>query len=270
MQYPQILVYISGARTVSKLLLTDDSASQKSSLNFDSLWHLYTNWFEEPNVRRGGWSGVIKQPIQVDSGAVEVFIKRQENHSSKTLLHPFKGQATFYKEYRNIRRLTKKNIPALNALFFGQRGMKAILVTKALTDYQPLDIASLKLDRPQKRALLTEVAKNLRLMHQHHYQHNCLYPKHIFVKYVNGAWRVRFIDLEKLKWQLFKKNAIHRDLITLYRHSGGNWSEKDRLFFFRAYQQEAKLSNRSKKLWRKLQMKNATKSKMIFTELSAT
>lgn len=59
--------------------------------------------------------------------------------------------------------------------------MKAILVTKALNDHQPLDIASLKLDRLQKRALLTEVAKNLRLMHQHHYQHNCLYPKHILL-----------------------------------------------------------------------------------------
>lgn len=252
------------------MLFTDESHSQKNYLNFESLWHLYTNWFEEPNIRRGGWSGVIKQPIRTDSGAVEVFIKRQENHVSKTLLHPLKGQATFCREYRNIQRLNKKNIPTLNALFFEQRGMKAILVTKALNDYQPLDIASQKLDRMQKRALLIEIAKNLRLMHQHHYQHNCLYPKHIFVKCVNGDWRVRFIDLEKLKWQLFKRNAIHRDLLTLYRHSGGEWCEKDRLFFFRAYQQETKLSVRSKKLWRKLQTQNARKSQMIFTPLAAT
>ncbi len=254
----------------SKLQLTNNSSHPKNNLNFDSLWHLYTNWFEEPNVCRGGWSGVIKQPIQTESGAVEAFIKRQENHVSKTLLHPIKGQATFSKEYRNIQRLTKKNIPTLKTLFFGQQGMKAILVTKALQDYQPLDIASLDLDRLQKRVLLTEVAKNLRLMHQHHFQHNCLYSKHIFVKYVDGAWRIRFIDLEKLKWQLFKRNAINRDLITLYRHSAGNWSEKDKLFFFLAYQQEEKLSPRSKKLWRKLQMKNARKSKRFFTELVAS
>lgn len=255
---------------VFKLFFTNKSSSPHNSLNFDLLWHLYTNWFEEPNIRRGGWSGVIKHPIQIDSEAVDVFIKRQENYLSKTLFHPFKGEATFYKEYRNIQRLTKKNIPTLNALFFGQRGTKAILVTTALNDYEPLDIAALKLDRLQKRALLTEVAKNLKLLHQYHYQHNCLYPKHIFVKYVDGTWRVRFIDLEKLKWQLFKRNAIHRDLITLYRHSDSNWSKKDRLFFFRAYQQEKKLSPRSKKLWRKLQIKNATKSKMLFTKLSAT
>ncbi|WP_218104339.1 lipopolysaccharide kinase InaA family protein, partial [Methylophaga muralis] len=153
--------------------------------------HLYTNWFEEPNIRRGGWSGVIRQPIQLETDAVDVFIKRQENHVSKTLFHPIKGQATFCKEYRNIKRLTKKNIPTLKTIFFGQRGTKAILVTKALTDYQPLHIASLNLDRQQKHSLLTEVAKNLRLMHQHHYQHNCLYAKHIFVKYINGEWRVR-------------------------------------------------------------------------------
>lgn len=246
-----------------------ENQSCEGVLDFESLWHLYTNWFEAPNIRRGGWSGVIRQAVNTNTGAVDAFIKRQENHLSKTWLHPFKGEATFSKEYRNILRLTKKNIPTLKPLFFEQQGMKAILVTKALNDYQPLDIASRKLDRLQKRALLTQVAKNLRLMHQHHFQHNCLYPKHIFVKYVNGEWRVRFIDLEKLKWQLFKTRAIHRDLITLYRHSVGNWSEKDRIFFFRTYQQEEKLSPRSKKLWRKLQIKNATKSKIVFNQLTA-
>lgn len=233
-------------------------------LNFSSLWHRYTNWFEAPNIRRGGWSGVIRQSIVTATGAVDVFIKRQENHISKTWRHPFKGEATFCKEYRNIQRLTQKHIPTLTTLFFEQQGMKAILATKALKDYEPLPNASLALNSDQKRLLLTQIADHLRLMHRHHFQHNCLYAKHIFVKRFDGEWQIRFIDLEKLKWRFFRNAAVYKDLLTLYRHADGNWSHKDRLFFFRAYQQEAKLSARSKKLWRKLQQRNASKSSIVF------
>jgi len=241
--------------------------TNKENLNFSSLWHLYTNWFEAPNIRRGGWSGVIRQSIITASGAVDVFIKRQENHISKTWRHPFKGEATFCKEYRNIQRLTQKNIPTLKPVFFEQQGMKAILVTKALNDYEPLPNASLALDPDQKRQLLTTIADTLRLMHQHHFQHNCLYAKHIFVKNDGDAWQVRFIDLEKLKWKFFKSHAANKDLLTLYRHADGDWSHKDRVFFFKVYQQEAKLSARSKRLWRKLALKNARKSNVFNTKL---
>ena len=64
----------------------------KNKYDFDTIWQLDTDWFEPPNHRRGGWSGVVKYVLETTHGAIDVFIKRQENHVSKTLLHPFKGQ----------------------------------------------------------------------------------------------------------------------------------------------------------------------------------
>ena len=70
--------------------------------SFDAIWNLDTEWFEEPNQRRGGWSGVIKVDLDTPEGKSCVFIKRQENHISKTLLHPIRGILTFEREFENI------------------------------------------------------------------------------------------------------------------------------------------------------------------------
>jgi len=32
--------------------------------NFTSIWNLSAEWFESPNVRRGGWSGVNRIPLK--------------------------------------------------------------------------------------------------------------------------------------------------------------------------------------------------------------
>ena len=58
---------------------------QNSLGYFSALWQLQADWFEEPNIRRGGWSGVVKIPLR--NGKYEssyIFIKRQENHLSRT------------------------------------------------------------------------------------------------------------------------------------------------------------------------------------------
>lgn len=50
--------------------------------NFDALWQLQQDsWFEAPNQRRGGWSGVCKTTLTMPDGSESgIFIKRQENH----------------------------------------------------------------------------------------------------------------------------------------------------------------------------------------------
>jgi len=235
---------------------------------FDDIWNLDTEWFEEPNQRRGGWSGVIKVELDTNEGKTGVFIKRQENHISKTWLHPIKGILTFEREFKNILQMQNRDLPVMETVFFAQRSIdnkrQAILITKELTGYLPLDSeqflssGDLIKNAPHKKQLLIAVADAVRSIHKYHFEHNCLYLKHIFVKPVGDSWDVKIIDLEKLKWRIFKRKAVFRDLYTLYRHARG-WSSKDHVRLFKLYNQEHKLSSKSKKLWREIEARILSK-----------
>ena len=73
--------------------------------SFDDFWEFEANWFEEPNQRRGGWSGVARCELKVPEGGTRrVFLKRQENHTTRTFTHPIRGMATFVREFRQILR----------------------------------------------------------------------------------------------------------------------------------------------------------------------
>lgn len=224
--------------------------------NFDRFWTLKSDWFEPPNYRRGGWSGVIQHQLLVENAATPVFIKRQENHLTHSLTHCIKGIPTFQREYQNIQRLRKKKIATLDPVFFSAQKTKAILITKALDDYQSLDtIFPQQLTWSSRCQLLTHIASLIRQLHTHHFQHNCLYPKHIFIRQQDISWDAKLIDLEKLRKRVVKKHAMQRDLSTLSRHLSTDWSSTDRMRFFKAYVGETKLSKKSKKTWRALAKK---------------
>jgi len=233
--------------------------------DFESLWNLQAQWVEEPNVRRGGWSGVVKRIIQNDDGTgTEIYIKRQEGHISKTLSHPCEGILTLKKEYTNIQCLKSLAIPTLDPLYFGYSGNKAVLATFGLCDHTSLDhIHPVELTRAQRRKLLSCIAGIVKNMHIHRLQHNCLFPKHIFVKLDADDWDVRIIDLEKTKRTFLQRSATHRDLSTLYRHADSRWSKSDRVFFFRQYCEEQALSPGSKKIWRKIAAQSKHKRQRI-------
>jgi hypothetical protein len=238
---------------------------------FDALWQLQADWFEEPNIRRGGWSGVVKVPLEIAKNEpVFIFIKRQENHLSRTWRHPVTGIATFQKEYENLKRFHHYRIPTLELVYFGTRtyngNRQAIIATQDLAGYSPLDalLSGANTDTignwESKQSLLSATAKVLSQMHQHNMQHNSLYPKHLFAKRVDDDWDVRLIDLEKAKRRLFKKTAILRDLGTLRRHTL-DLTAKEQVTFFKAYVNETRLSPQSKKLWYQIQDRVLNKSK---------
>ncbi|MBL1320454.1 MAG: lipopolysaccharide kinase [Methylophaga sp.] len=236
--------------------------------SFDALWELKTEWFEAPNIRRGGWSGVIKLDLDTPEGKVGVFIKRQENHLTKTLFNPIKGRPTFEREFQNLLRLKEHKVPTLEPVYFSARNhngeLQAILITKELAGYLPLDSerflenSGLIRDAAHKNRLLQAIGDTLRKMHLHHFQHNCLYLKHIFVRPVGNDWDVKVIDLEKLKKTIFKRSAVIRDLYTLHRHTTG-WSARDQVVLFKSYRQETKLSKTSKNLWKTIEKKILSK-----------
>lgn len=223
---------------------------------FEQLWQLNTEgWFEPPNERRGGWSGVMRHALALpEGGEVGIFIKRQENHVYRSWLNLFRPVATFEREFRNLQHCRALGIPTLEPVYFGQRMMegklRAILITRELAGYQPLDAACYnpisQLDRLRRKRFFQAVGAALRHLHEQHIQYNCLYLKHVFVREDSGhSVDVRLIDLEKAKWRPFKRLIAIRDMYSLHRRAEG-WSRTDRLRLFLAYRQEARLSKASK------------------------
>ncbi len=241
--------------------------------SFDALWNLDAEWFEEPNKRRGGWSGVARIQLRSPEGKkIGLFLKRQQNHMCRSPLHPIRGIPTFAREFKNIRRFQQLNVAALESIYFGQRQIngdhQGILLTRELEGFSPMDapqflpgegglLASIK----ARKALFEKLAGLLRRLHAEKWQHSCLYPKHIFIKpLAQEAFDVRLIDLEKARRQPFRQQAIIRDLDTFSRHAD-NWSLTDRMRFFLIYRQEQQLSPESKRLWRAITAKRLAKSK---------
>nr|MBP8203237.1 lipopolysaccharide kinase [Pseudomonas sp.] len=106
--------------------------------SFDALWALKLEAVDEPNTERGGFSSVYR----LDLGEAAFYLKRQSNHLTRSLLHPF-GEPTFAREFRNIQRYAALGIPALQAAFFAERKLpgeyRAVLLTRALDGWSDLD-----------------------------------------------------------------------------------------------------------------------------------
>ncbi|GAB3368570.1 protein kinase family protein [Azotobacter armeniacus] len=189
--------------------------------NFDALWALQLPAIDEPNLERGGWSSVCRLAL----GETSYFLKRQTNHLTHTLAHPF-GEPTFAHEFRNIRRYRTLGIPALQAAFFGMRRQagkrRAILLTRALDGWRDLQ-SHLDdwpaLDPSRRRAMLQAVGALVRRLHGAGRMHRCLYPNHIFLREADGACEACLIDLEKTRPLLLGRRDRIRDLDPLLRRA---------------------------------------------------
>jgi len=231
--------------------------------DFDALWRLDAQWFEEPNRRRGGWSGTARCELLLPGGGVRaVFLKRQENHQTFSWRRPFGGVPTFEREFRRIMRYLACGIPALEPVYFAARRIgrdhRAILITAELTGFVSLKELGRRWlvegapPRAARRRILGAVAGLLRGMHDHGIQHNCFFPKHVMVRIDEaGRVEVRVIDLEKSRWRLLRTLCALRDLDTLNRHAS-NWSRGDRLWFLKSYLRIGRITPYARWLWRQL------------------
>ena len=249
-------------------ILTHNSLS-----DFESLWRLKAPWFEEPNHRRGGWSGVSRCELSLPEGGVcAVFLKRQENHRARLWSHPIHGAPTFLREFNHIMHYRRCGVPTLEPVYFGMRKIgedhRAILVTEELTGFVSMEDRVQvwrKEGAPSRRVrlgMLREIAKLLRGMHTHGIQHNCFFPKHVFAR-VNpdSSVDVRVIDLEKSRWRPSKTVCAIRDLYTLNYHSMC-WSRSDRLWFFKQYLEIERLTSFAKWLWRTISARSIRKRRI--------
>lgn len=202
--------------------------------------------------------------VVFENKPVTLFVKKQLNHTTRTLRHPIQGEPTFATEFHTIRFLQSHGLTAPNVILFGQRtvkeGQQAILVTEMLTGYQPLDrVEKSKLSLLQQRELLRSVALTISKMHRLGVQHRALYAKHIFVKPRGQSFDIALIDLEKSRRMLLPWLQAMTDLVTLnYRTKG--WSKSARHYFYKHY-----LGRRQLSLWniiscRYIKAKSAKKS----------
>lgn len=234
---------------------------------FNQLWHEDIDWFEEPNHRRGGWSGVGKLTLSNHGDELSIFVKKQQNHGRRTLLHPLKGEPTFRREFKCLKFLEAFHIKVPKAVFYGEQVIDnktcAILATEALLGFEPLDVLTQHWQttgqptRQQKKQLIVTIASTLRYFHQTGLTHRALYPKHIFIKNEDSHPEIALIDLEKTRFSFFFWYRSYIDLSALNRHTE-YWTRSERLCFFLHYVQ-AKRLNKVSRLFCKLVLRRSAR-----------
>lgn len=241
--------------------------------DFDALWQLKADWFEEPNHRRGGWSGVARCELALpEGGRCAIFLKRQENHKARLWTHPVRGAPTFLREFRHIQHYRACGVPTLEPVYFAMHKVgkdeRAILITEELSGFVSMEdrvqrwLKEGAPARPVRLRMLEAIAALLRDMHAHGIQHNCFFPKHVFVRVnADGGIEARVIDLEKSRWRPSKVVCAIRDLYTLNYHSQ-MWSRSDRLWFFKSYLQVDRLTPFAKWLWRTVAARSGRKKRI--------
>jgi hypothetical protein len=217
---------------------------------FAKVWDYKVNWFEEPNERRGGWSGVGQVILEVKSDVhLSLFIKKQQNHGRTSLLHPIAGEPTFRREFARLQFLEKNQFGAPHVVFYAESNsdthQRAILMTQALTDFVPLDVLIdtwwQTASRLQQLTLIKKIASEIRRFHDLGLSHRALYPKHIFVKDAACNPQIAVIDLEKARFTTLLWNRTFFDLAALNRHTN-HWRNTQRMAFLLSYLKVVKLN----------------------------
>lgn len=229
---------------------------------FEKVWNRQVDWFEEPNERRGGWSGVGRIALkQRDGGQFGAFVKKQDRHQHKSWRHPIKGVPTFEREFLMMRYLEKRGVAVPEVMLFGRNpsgDLKTVLLTKNLSDFVSLEDFTAKLfadKRPAlaiQRAVVNAVANFSRKLHTAKVQHRSFYPKHLFVNATDiGAPDVAVIDLEKSRINLVPFLRTFMDLAALNRHAE-YWSKSRRMYFYLRYMGLDRLTPYAKWLCRRI------------------
>ena len=216
---------------------TDRALLERNGVaDFDALWGLQLDAVDEPNTQRGGWSSVFRLDLEGQG----FYLKRQSNYLTRTLHSPL-GEPSFAREFRNIQRYQLLGIPALEAVFFGERKVpgerRAILMTRALDGWNDLD--SLlgqwpQLTDEQQHAILRACGQLARRLHEVRQVHGCFYPKHIFMQPDGASYRAQLIDLEKTRPLLLGQRDRVKDIEPLLRRARA-WSEDEVRLLLAAY-----------------------------------
>lgn len=214
--------------------------------DFEILWGLDLRPFDAANESRGGVSTVALLELPTaDGGNSRLVVKRQRNHQSRTWRHPFQGIPTLQKEFINIQRFVRHGLATIDPVYYARRrdrhGIRAILITEYLEGYQSFDVcleawanASAPVLADRREAVLQQAAELIARMHRSGFQHNCLYPKHLFVDNRLPRPDARLIDLEKVGKSVLARRRMMRDIGAFFRRSTF-WTSADQERFLVYY-----------------------------------
>ncbi|MGD8217367.1 lipopolysaccharide kinase InaA family protein [Pseudomonas thivervalensis] len=211
------------------LAAEDRALLQRHGLDsFEALWTRQLDAVDEPNTSGDGWSSVFRLELEGQG----YYLKRQSNYLTRTWSRPF-GEPSFSREFRNISRYRQLGIPALQAVFYGQRKVggevRAILLTRALDGWDDLDSLLQRwpsLTAVQRTTILSACGQLVRRLHGMRQVHGCFYPKHIFLQASADGYQAQLIDLEKTRPLLFGQRDRVKDLEPLLRRAS-IWSDAD-------------------------------------------
>ena len=220
------------------------------------------DWFETPNHRRGGWSGVTRIVLNPDAAPTDqqaVFLKIQQNHFYRAPSTFFLKRLSFAREFNALQALA----PLVNCMpkllqfsqwkHDGNHG--ALIITEALEGLEPFD----QWLREQKNAptphqsaptlkALKSIATAAREVHDTGWAHFGFYPKHAFIrKDENGDYTTCLIDLEKARQPLSSKQSTIEDVSRFLRHST-ELNNEEKVAYLRAYFQTDTFSDAQKSM----------------------
>ncbi|MDO8697007.1 MAG: InaA protein [Pseudomonadales bacterium RIFCSPLOWO2_12_59_9] len=210
-----------------------------SAQAFDQWLALPGEWVEEPNLRRGGESGVKR--VMSSTGKL-LYRKQQVGHIYRPLLHPF-GYPTAMRERKVLLACAalKVIVPAL--VYAECRKVdgvwQALLITEALEGFSSLEECYARGDEQLwgealHLRVLQEVGACLARFNLGRWQHGCLRMKHVFVRVQGTQIEIALLDLEKSRQRLRARTAAVHDIQQLKRHS--SWSAAQWQAFIYGYE----------------------------------
>jgi hypothetical protein len=218
--------------------------------DFDTLWQVQADTVEPANVRRGGWSSVVR--IEGPDGQA-FYLKRQENHDFRDWRQGLQRLPTVAREWQAGLEFRGFGVGTAEPICLGVRQGESslgLLVTAALDDYRSLPevLQDPTLASVDRRALWKTLAYGIRRIHEHGYRHNCLYGHHVLLRTnAKGDWEFCLIDLEKVTRTRRMLRATIADLSALDRHTD-DMSHRDRQWLWDCYFESVALPTRRKVL----------------------
>ncbi len=204
--------------------------------DFQDLWTIDADTVEPANVRRGGWSSVVR--FEAPDGSA-YYLKRQQDHDFRVWRGGLRRMPTVVREWQvgiDFRALAIDTAEPVCLGLDNTERSRGLLVTVALDQHRSLTdvLQQSALTTETRRQLWWTLADTVRRIHDRGYRHNCLYGQHVLVRQSEAGWECCFIDLEKASRTRRRQRAIIADLSALDRHTD-DMSTRDRHWFWDRY-----------------------------------
>lgn len=181
--------------------------------HFDALWSLPPDWVEPINVRKGGWSGVVK----LVRDGVTFYVKRQHRQTRRLRSFPWRVRPTYFHEFQALKHLGEQGVPVVQWALYAERGDDAILVTRGADGFVDLNTLLKQGDAVLLRRAACRLSEALALMHRIGWQHGACYPAHLLVH--PDSLEVRLLDLERSRRHWLSRYACKTDIDQLQRRA---------------------------------------------------